>query len=162
MKSGALVSPPNLYPPWFIQYRMAFRVDTKSHSAYYEQLRYRTEASRSQTLNIVPERLAERIWWAKFQSSLLNINFRLSGFQSSLLSFTSATVRKLLTLHFRIRRGAGSLRYRTRAKNTVLMCEQNPCIRYDYRAGANLDIRYSVSMVSILLYWVITDSTTWH
>ena len=36
-------------------------------------------------VNIVPERLAERVWWTKSQSLLLNINFRLSRFQSSLL-----------------------------------------------------------------------------
>ena len=41
--------------------------------------------SRSHTSNIVPRRLAERVWWTKFQSPLLNICSRLSGFQSSLL-----------------------------------------------------------------------------
>ena len=34
---------------------------------------------------IAPERLAVRVWCTKSQSSLLNIYFRLSGFQSSLL-----------------------------------------------------------------------------
>ena len=37
------------------------------------------------TLNIVPARLAERVWCTKIQSSLLNIYFRLCGFQFSLL-----------------------------------------------------------------------------
>ena len=37
------------------------------------------------TRNIVPERLAERVWCPKSQSPLLNINFRLIRFQSSLL-----------------------------------------------------------------------------
>ena len=41
--------------------------------------------SRSHTSNIVPAKLAERVWCPKFQSSLLNIYFRLSGFQPSLL-----------------------------------------------------------------------------
>ena len=41
--------------------------------------------SRSHTSNIVRRRLAERVWWTKFQSPLLNICSRLSGFQSSLL-----------------------------------------------------------------------------
>ena len=41
--------------------------------------------SRSHTSNIVPRRLAERVWWTKFQSPLPNICSRLSGFQSSLL-----------------------------------------------------------------------------
>ena len=35
--------------------------------------------------NIVPKRLAERVWCSKSQSSLLIIYFRSSGFQSSLL-----------------------------------------------------------------------------
>ena len=34
---------------------------------------------------ILPARLAERIWFTKFQSSLLNVYFRLSRFQSLLL-----------------------------------------------------------------------------
>ena len=44
-----------------------------------------TTTSRSLTWNTVAERLADRAWCTKSQSSLLNINFRLSGFQSSLL-----------------------------------------------------------------------------
>ena len=40
--------------------------------------------SLSHTSNIVRRRLAERVWWTKFQSSLLNICSRLSGFQTSL------------------------------------------------------------------------------
>ena len=39
----------------------------------------------SHTSNITPEWLAERVWCTKSQSLLLNIYFRLSGFQSSLL-----------------------------------------------------------------------------
>ena len=41
--------------------------------------------SRSHTSNIVPAKLAERVWCTKFQSSLLDIYFRLSGFQPSIL-----------------------------------------------------------------------------
>ena len=37
------------------------------------------------TSNIVPERLTERVWSIKFQSSPLNIYFRPSGFQASFL-----------------------------------------------------------------------------
>ena len=50
-----------------------------------------------------------------------------------------------VTLHFRDQRGAASLRYRNRAKITVLMCEQKPCIRSDFRAGAKATIRCSVN-----------------
>ena len=41
--------------------------------------------NRSSTSNTTPARLAGRVWCTKFQSSLLNIYFRLSGFQVSLL-----------------------------------------------------------------------------
>ena len=41
--------------------------------------------SRSHTSNILPARLAGRVWCIKFQSSLFNIQFRLSGTQASLL-----------------------------------------------------------------------------
>ena len=44
-----------------------------------------TQNSRSHKSNIVPERLAEKVWWTKSQSSLVNIYFRLSGYQSSFL-----------------------------------------------------------------------------
>ena len=50
-----------------------------------------------------------------------------------------------VNLHFRDQRGAASLRYRNRAKITVLTCEQKPCIRSDFRAGAKATIRYSVN-----------------
>ena len=53
----------------------------------YERKRLRSGPSRSHTLNMIPERLSERFWFATFhvQSSLLNIHFRLSGLQSSIL-----------------------------------------------------------------------------
>ena len=47
--------------------------------------RARVGTSRPHTSNMVPARLAERVWWTKSQSSLLKIYFRLSWFQSSLL-----------------------------------------------------------------------------
>ena len=55
---------------------------------WYSMTSNRTELEQvvqSHTSNIPPERLAERVWCIKSQSSLLNIYFRLSGFQSSLL-----------------------------------------------------------------------------
>ena len=64
----------------------------KSYSIQYEWQRHGTGTSRLNTPNIVPidrEGLVNTI-----PTSLLNINFRLSGFQSLLLPrFTSATVR---------------------------------------------------------------------
>ena len=41
-----------------------------------------TRASLSHTLNFKPARLAERVWCTKFQSSLLNIYFRLFSYQA--------------------------------------------------------------------------------
>jgi len=76
---------------------------------------------RSHTSNIVRERLTERVLWTKppSQSSLLNIYFRFSRVQSSLWRY--------VTLHYKHRSGAASLRYRNPAEITVLyMCEQKP------------------------------------
>ena len=47
----------------------------KSYPAWYEQ---------QWPGNIMLEQLAERVWYTKFQSSLLNIFFHLGGFQSLL------------------------------------------------------------------------------
>ena len=66
-------------------YRIAFRVDMKYYTVLYEQQRHRTGTSCSHPSNNVPQRLAERVWWTKSQSSPLNIYFRFSGFQSLLL-----------------------------------------------------------------------------
>ena len=59
-------------------------------------------------------------WWTKSQSLLQNIYFRLSRFESSLLLYTSATVRIHIhiapTLHFRDWRSAASLLYKNRAE----------------------------------------------
>ena len=68
----------------------------------------------SHILKIVPERLAEMVWFIKFRFLLLNIYFPFSGFQARTL-FTFATVRigvytapkcgtepiRYVTLHFR-------------------------------------------------------------
>ena len=60
--------------------------------SHYTGKYIRGGTSRSHTSNLVLARLAERVWCAKFQSSLLNIYFRLSGFQSTLSLFTFTTV----------------------------------------------------------------------
>ena len=53
--------------------------------SHYTGKYIRGGTSRSHTSNLVLARLAERVWCTKFQSSLLNIYFRHSGFQSTLL-----------------------------------------------------------------------------
>ena len=50
-----------------------------------------------------------------------------------------------VTLHFRDQRGAASLRYRNRAKITVLTYKLKRYIRSDFRAGAKATIWYSVN-----------------
>ena len=112
---------------------MAFPADTKRSLVEYAQQQPRTGASRLHTSNIVPKRLAERAWWTNSQSPLLKFFFLLSGFQSSLVVIhfhyspnnCSHSIR-YMTLHFRGRRAAASLRYRNRAKITVIVCEQKP------------------------------------
>ena len=67
-------------------------------------------------------------WWTKSQSLLQNIYFRLSRFESSLLLYTSATVRIHIhiapTLHFRDWRSAASLLYKNRAE--ISLCTEPP------------------------------------
>ena len=86
-------------------------------------------------------------WCTKSQSSLLNINFRLRGCQSSLLLIhlrydpntcshccTKMCLRTYpiyMTLHFCDRWGAGSLRSRKGAQFTLPLCEQKPYLSPD-------------------------------
>ena len=77
-------------------------------------------------------------WWTKSQSLLQNIYFRLSRFESSLLLYTSATVRIHIhiapTLHFRDWRSAASLLYKNRAE--ISLCtEPSPLLRFLLRGG---------------------------
>ena len=76
------------------QYRIGFGADMKGNPVCYEQQQHATDTSRLHTSNIVQEGLAERVWFSKSQSLLLilNIYYRLSGFQST-----------FLTIHFRYR-----------------------------------------------------------
>ena len=52
------------------------------YPVWYEQQRH-SDWNKSLTF-ILPERLAEKVWWTKSLSSLLNIYIRLSGIQSLL------------------------------------------------------------------------------
>ena len=120
----------------------AFRAPRKA-------IRYRTNSSRpghkslTRTSNITSARLAERDWCIKIQSSLLQIYFRLSGFQSSILLiyFREGSIR---CSHYtkvrqkknypicdaplsRSARRSFARRHRNCASTTVLVCEQKPC-----------------------------------
>ena len=125
-----------------------------------EQQRHRTGTSRSHTPNIILASLAGRVWCTKFQSSLPNVYFRFSGFDSRSYLFTSATrvrigvhsapkygtktIRQgIMTLHFRYRRAA-SLRHRNYAEITVVVCE--PEVLSEFRACAKA-IWYEHSLI---------------
>ena len=87
----------------------------------------------SHILKIVPERLAEMVWFIKYRFLLLNIYFPFSGFQARTL-FTFATVRtgvytapkcgtepiRYVTFHFRDWRGAASIRHRSKSRRNHL------------------------------------------
>ena len=121
-------------------FKWCFR--SRRHGCYlrsllYEQKRHKTGTSRSHTLKIVPERLVERVWGSKSQSSV-------DSSSRSYLS-TSATVRisvhaalksgtepiRNMTLHFRDRRGEASLRYRNRAE-TFEFANKRECCKLMY------------------------------
>ena len=63
----------------------AFRPDTKKQPLQYNPSRPGTGKNPFHTKNILPERLTARVWCTKTLSSLLNIYFGLSRFQSSLI-----------------------------------------------------------------------------
>ena len=53
---------------------------------------------------------------------------------------------RFVTVHFGDRRGTASLHHRNRAATTVLVCEQKPYVRFDFRGGskpmANLCLQF--------------------
>ena len=113
--------------------------------------------SRSHTSNIVPRRLAERVWWTKFQSPLLNICSRLIGFPSSLLLIYFRDGPNRCSLHqsmaqnlsdmwrctFEIGRpGAASPRHRNRAATQPFLCVNRRPFWHDFGGGAK-SVRYS-------------------
>ena len=98
------------------------------------------------TLNIAPERLAERAWSTKSQSFLLNIKFRLSGLQSSLLLFYFRNGPNWCSLCTKVwyetypKYDAPLSRS---AKSSIapprrFLCVNGSRIRYDFRGGANV------------------------
>ena len=93
-----------------------FTLYRRKLSGQYEQQWPGTGTSCSHTSNIVPYRLAERVWWTKSQSSLPNY-FRFIGLRSSLqlIHFRHGpnTCSHWMTLHFRNWRSAARLRCRS-------------------------------------------------
>lgn len=120
-------------------YDGTIRYIMKSNGSELEQVVYTV------TSNIVRERLVKKDWRTKFQSSLLNIYFHLSGLSCLSYLFTSAKVRisvytaakrgtepiRYVTLHFRNPRGTASYR----AEITVLWRVNRSRLQYGLRAG---------------------------
>ena len=113
----------------------------------------------------MPERLADRVWCTKSQSSLLNIYFRLSGFQSSLRlihfrygSNASSHCHekwqkfiRYVTFFFQNWCRAASFRYRNRAEICSL-CVNNSPSRYSFHIGARA-IRHTVNKDWDVAFW---------
>ena len=123
--------------------------------------------SRSHTSNIVPAKLAESVWCTKFQSSLLNIYFRLSGFQSSILliyfrdgpnrcSHCNKIWQKTYPIwHSTFEIGAAPLRSVTEVSPPQpFLCVKRSPIRYDFPGGAN-SVRYSVDIPLAVQWWLL-------
>ena len=70
-------------PHWL--YRVAFCGASKTYPLKCGQDWPKVTISRSHTSNIVLARLAEKVWYTKFQFSILNTYILLGGFQVSLL-----------------------------------------------------------------------------
>ena len=139
----------------FTLYAIACRGGYEKPSGIVWTATAQSSTSRSHTSNIVPRRLAERVWWTKFQSLLLNICSRLSGFQSSLLLIYFRDGPNRFSLHqsmaqnlsdmwrstFEIGRPcAASSRHRNRAATTVLVCGEMSFLAW---CGGAKSIRYS-------------------
>ena len=112
------------------------------------------------TSNITSARFAERDWCIKIQSSLLQIYFRLSGFQSSILLiyFREGSIRcshctkvrqkktiRYVTLHFRDLRDAASLAVTEIALLQPFLCVNRSPVQYDFHGGAKAS-RYCVNI----------------
>ena len=112
----------------------------------YEKQRTGTSASRSHTSNDVPARLAERVWCSKFQFSLLDVNFRLIAFQSSLLLFylrngPNRCSHCTKVWHETYPKYDAPLSRSTKsgiAPPRPFLCVNRSPIRYDFRGGANV------------------------
>lgn len=114
--------------------------------------------SRSHISSIMPARLADRVWWTNFQSSLKNIYVRLSGQISvhNALKYGTKPIR-YVTLHFRDRRCAASLPHKNCAAQSTV--NRRP-FRYDFHGGANA-IRYGINTAYGLMSLVWKQSERW-
>ena len=114
----------------------------------------------TRTSNITSARLAERDWCIKIQSSLLQIYFRLSGFQSSILLiyFREGSIRcshctkvrqkktiRYVTRLFRDLRDAASLAVTEITLLQPFLCVNRSPVQYDFHGGTKAS-RYCVNI----------------
>ena len=122
-----------LYQEWSIR--------SCSHFVDTTKQRHRTGTSRSQTSNIVPERLIERVWvlpvpihtpehllpshWISVLFSCLFTPLW-SKYRFALHQSVAQNLIRHVTLSFGALRGTAALCYRNHAEITLFMCEQKP------------------------------------
>ena len=116
--------------------------------------------SSSHTSNTAPARLAERVWYTKLQSLLLNFYFCLSGFQSSLLLIffhnqqnTGKCSHHTIIWHktyFEISTAQLHSVTEITPPQTFLCVNTSP-IRYNFRVGAKA-FCYSVNIALVFLH----------
>ena len=156
--SPYLTTERNLIKAIFTLYRMATQYSINSNGTELEQV-----VHTNWTLSSCWSGWLRELWWTKSQSSLLNIYFRLSGLQPSLLlihfRYCSDTCSHF-TLHHRtytiwnapFSRSAWRiflLCNRNRTEITSFLCVNGSPIwyqQYGFRDGARASILYSVSI----------------
>ena len=136
--------------------KSAFRAETKSYTIKYEQQRYWTGTSHSHTSNIMPERLAKKVYWTKSRSphaEYLPVSIRSSPLW---YFFTSATDR--IPVRAKCALAAASLCHINRAEVPVLLCEQKPYpVRFLFLRKSHAVEREQLAL--IMLIWSIYGST---
>ena len=114
----------------------------------------RGSTSPSHTLNIVPPKLAERVWCTQFQSSLLNIYFRHGGFQFSLLLIYFRDGPKRCSQHTKVWQKiypiyvSVTLLSRSTRRTTIPVCEQKHYPVCFSRRRKNYSEEYEQSLLS--------------
>ena len=130
-------------PHWL--YRVTFCGASKTYQVKCEQHWPRVTTSRSHTSNIVLARLAERVWYPKFQFSLLNTYFRLSGSQAHSYLFTTAKGRIVSCSHYTC-----ILKYDTKPiwYVTLHLRDRRGSARHSFARSSQKRLRYNRSCVS--------------
>ena len=147
----------------------AFRADSKSYR--YGMNSNGTELEQvvhTLTSNIVEERLAERVWFSNSQSSLLNIYFRLKGFQSSFLLIYFRYGPSTFTLHQNVADKTCTMHHFQDRRGAVTeMAPKSPfvCVNRSPISPVWLpvwyDFRYSMNIASVCRFVSRLCRTAW-